>query len=289
MSSLRRPSQLAAPGESASSGPPAQHSAHAEPNVPDVGHDVASGGCELGVAQPSPEDLARMQNDQHRREAGLWLSSKPLTTALITRQVMEPLRQLMQSQLELGGISWVKKQHASAVQAMKNGFHGEGRSYPIAEAASQKLEKHCSDSVFMLLREQRLWQDLIPIKDQTVATRGLAFRMLSCILGLLASTLAHQHQLYPIRLFKLLLSDTSDVLDDTPPCMFDPWSLDFVTRHRGKPGGCSSEEALAELRLHASLIVMDISAIEATHASIRRRLNIRGVQTHAESLEEVSA
>ena len=182
-----------------------------------------------------------------------------------------------------------EKQHASAVQVMKNGFHGEGRSYPIAEAASQKLEKHCSDSVFMLLREQRLWQDLIPIKDQTVATRGLAFRLLSCILGLLASTLAHQHQLYPIRLFKLLLSDTSDVLDDTPPCMFDPWSLDFVTRHRGTPGGCSSEEALAELRLHASLIVMDISAIEATHASIRRRLNIRGVQTHAESLEEVSA
>jgi hypothetical protein len=47
--------------------------------------------------------------------------------------------------------------------------------------------------------------------------------------------------------------------------------------------------SLATLRVHARLLPTDISGIEARHASIRRRLTARGVQTWALDLPECSA
>ena len=70
--------------------------------------------------------------------------------------------------------------------------------------------------------------------------------------------------------------------------MLDPWTAKLVN-NLSECGGLESEEGQATLELVASLAKMDVLAIEKGHASVRRRLFSRGVQTHAESLEQVSA
>lgn len=236
-------------------------------------------------------DQAREENERHRSRATEWLNGQPLTHALIIRQVLEPLRAMMSRLLEVGGRDWQRKQDAAEASGLLAADPSQRRAFPAVEAASGRLERPCHQGLWLLLSEPRLWADLVPLSDHTVSMRHLAFRMLSRADCVIAEFFDDRHAKYPLRLFRLLEQGESAVADieGAPPCLFDSWSAAFIERHAGTPGGLTSATALAELRVHALLLRIDISTIECTHASIRRRLHSKGVQTHCEDLQELSA
>lgn len=234
-------------------------------------------------------ERARVEHDTNRRRAAEWLATNPLPRALIIRQVMEPLRRLMSAQLTMSGARWQATQASGATQQDPSSPHA-GRTFPLLEAARGTLETAFQADVAMLLAEPTLWSSLIPLAARTLAHRSLAFRLLSAAGCLVEETMGHPHRQCPFRLFLLLESDAqAAALQQLPPCMLDEFSAAFIAPHRDEPAGLSSDTAKAKAALFGHLAKTDIAQIEAQHASVRRRLFARGVQTHAHSLVEVSA
>lgn len=244
--------------------------------------------AELDGAAGADADSFREEQEAHRRLATEWLQTGPLVRATIMRFVMEPLVRLLRSQLHVGGASWDQRQDAAEASALAS-MQAQGRNFPIAEAAQGRLEAQAHRGFKLLLHETRLWENVVPLVNRTLDNVHLAFRLVACADGSIAESLDLQHSRFPVRLFKLLAGGLAEDVLQTPACCLDAWSLAFVARHRGAPGGLTSPHAMAELRTHALVAKMDISAVESGHASIRRRVMSRSVQTHAESVEEVSA
>lgn len=282
-------------GHEAGRAPPAEP---AESGVA-LGDRLGGSGAreEFAVERSAPEaeagdgigDSARQENDHHRRQALEWLASRPLGRALLVRQCMEPLRRLVHSYLYIGSSVWETEQAAALAAALQNQAEPSDRRFVLVECAQQGLEHKFSADCSMLLQVAGLWNDLIPAADQTLAMRGLAFRMLSSAEALVYETIGMQHKTAPVKLFGMLADHrvASEVLQ-LKPCMLDPWAAGFVKQHAEDPdGGLLSPIALAKLRLIASLAKVDISTIEAKHAAIRRRVVAR-YHTHPEPLAEVS-
>ena len=238
---------------------------------------------------PSKAELARMENEKHRREATTWLNTCPLGRAKTLRMVLEPLRQLLKLQLEVGGSKWNRRQDAAVATSVSCNMGADLRTFPILEAAMGRITAACHERFAMLLSQAPLWEHLMEPGDYTVTGRHLAFRLISAADSLVREYLTTQYSRFPVRLFCLLEGEGKDIETSVPPCCLDAWSNSFIQRHVGSAGGLSNPSALEELRLHARLAKLDISDIEARHASLRRRLVSRSVQTHPESLEEVSA
>ena len=233
---------------------------------------------------------AAEENERHRREAGLWLASRPLARCIIVRQVMEPLRRLMSAQLTMGGADWAKRQRFAVVNRSTQAGGSHRRSHPIVEGALGTLENNFQKQVWLLMSEPALWDNIIPASDRNAEARGLSFRLLSSAGCWVEQSISMQHRRHPIRTFLMLASDEeADKLLRVPECLLDPWSAKFLAMHRDSPQGLRGEVPQATAELVAELADMNIGRIEATHASIRRRLYARSVQTHIEPLEEVSA
>jgi len=232
---------------------------------------------------------AREENDQRRKHASLWLASRPLAKALITRQCMEPLARLLRGQLAMSGQDWLEADRRSCAKASIAARESD-RRYPILEAARGTLEGKFSKQNFLLLSQSCLWQGIIPTLDRNMTTRSLCFRLLSTAGCSVARALAQPHSQYPYRLFRLLDSVAhADAILQDPPCLLDPWSTAFVDPHRAEPEGLRGDVPRAKATLVAELAMVDIAQLEAGHASIRRRLFSRGVQTHGLVLQDLSA
>lgn len=79
------------------------------------------------------------------------------------------------------------------------------------------------------------------------------------------------HERCPVKLFLLLEDETiAELLSEEPECLFDDFSLRFITQH--KHHGLGHPDAVATLRAIAQVHRYDISDIEARHASLRRLL-----------------
>ncbi|CAK0849732.1 unnamed protein product, partial [Prorocentrum cordatum] len=203
---------------------------------------------------------------------------------------MEPLRELLKAHLEHVGAEHAARQEAEAHRGVfEDCSEGEGQAHPIVESASGAFEATFHSETQLLLRRKEFWVDLIPPDHQTLSMRALACRMIWSCDCLVSEGLDVQHNTFPMKLFRLLGPRGADVDLHIPPCLFDEWSLDFVTRYRDRPGGLENEEARAELRLVAMLAGVNIAPVEATHSAVRRRLFTKRIQTWAQAFEELSA
>ena len=70
----------------------------------------------------------------------------------------------------------------------------------------------------------------------------------------------------------------------TPPCMLDDWTKDMIKHHPDLSG-----EVFQKLILTAMMAHFDMATIEAKHATVRRLLVSRSVQTHKRSFKDLSA
>lgn len=141
----------------------------------------------------------------------------------------------------------------------------------------------------MLMSSSELWRHLLPIRDQNMAGVGLCFRVLSSMDCLVHAMLTAQHRKFPFQLFSVLIDQSMAArIASSPECVLGEFVRDFLAKSQ-EHGGLLGAVSMSKLHLLAMMAEVNTATIEAKHASIRRRLFSRGVQTHGESLEEVSA
>ena len=92
---------------------------------------------------------------------------------------------------------------------------------------------------------------------------------------------------FPVKMFKLLAESTcAEELLSTPSCVVsDPWSENFLMRHRADLTG---ESATAKLRAIALVVPLDISSVEASHGRVRRRLVSASNNTNLQELAQAN-
>ena len=244
----------------------------------------------IGESSAFCAEQAQQENDQHRRVAGEWLASKPFTSCVICRLAIEPLQRLQTKQLTLGGEGAESEQQAHQARSLLADSSPQ-RTFIVVECAMGRVEEKFHRDVEILMDNNIMWQPIIPPADRTLKYRGLAFRMLSSEDCLVEWTLGAMHRRFPFRWFTLLAEPTPAnlALLLASPCLFDAWTASFVETYQHEEGGLLGPVAMAALRLIATMSKVDIAAIEALHAAIRRLVYTKGVQTHAETLEELSA
>ncbi|CAK0788085.1 unnamed protein product [Prorocentrum cordatum] len=249
---------------------------------------AASGGDGQGHGDFNAK---RLGNEYHRSTAEDWMDTSPLDRVVIIRQVLEPLRRTMDWHLEVGGKHWEIKQRGMVVQAESKGAASStSRTWPIVEAALGTPARVFQAAWDPLFREHVLWKDLVQPSAMTRKARALAFKLLSRSECQVREAFTHRHSLLPTRTFAMIVDPAvAQEVSDLQDCRMDSWTKDFVLRHKDADGGLSNPAAIAVLNLLAATIDLDIKAIESHHASIRRRLMVRGVQTHSATFAESSA
>ena len=222
-------------------------------------------------------------NAQDRRKGLAYCLSKPLGHLLIQRIVMEPLRVYMSSQLARAGEAWENAERANVAKAVLAGLPPT-RAYRVTEVASGVDDNQFFQAVATLYNSDD-W-NVLPPSRVTVECRALVFRMVARMACAVEELLASRHRRCPFLTFRLLC-DWEGTLGKLKPCMLDTWSKrilgDINTLEERK------DELLALLALVAELVTVDISQVEARHASLRRILYGQSLQTHRLTFPSLSA
>lgn len=197
---------------------------------------------------------------------------------------MEPMRQCISALFDIASVDRDLRERCRAAKVANAGAQCS-RKYQIVELAEGRLSERFYEQLKCLLNEQELWQALPPAA-QTVAFRALAFRLASRMGCAHHQMLRSRHQQMPYQLFRLLADQSlAQEFSTWPACMQDQWVRAFVKKY---PTMCEPE-VLPTLHMLAELLPVGISHIESLHASIRRVLTAKSVQTHRMRLHELSA
>ena len=241
-------------------------------------------------------EAARREHEAHRHVSLEFLAGDPLPYTLAFRMVLAPAMTLLKGIIETHGRAWELRQcglELNAIRARECGADPrtlERRTYGVLEAARNTLEKDFDRKLTLLLQSARVWSILIPRRVHTQRFRCLLYRMISRSICLVESGLTCRHRRDPVSFFRVLDSEESArAVADEPSCLRLPCFRRVVSQYKSVPGGLWSPEAQAVCRSHARVMRRHIVRLEALHASFRRRLHMRGVQTHCETLEEASA
>ena len=221
-----------------------------------------------------------MKNSKERAAALSWFASNPLKHLILVRRVMEPLRQLLSSQLEVSSDHWEVTQQARVAAAIKSGADLRGaRRFRVGIAADCVFEQEALQTLGFLFVEDDLWK-ILPEDGWTFRFRALAFKMISRAGACVYLYLQSAHEKCPYILFKLLgHPDGYQGVLDKLPCqgLQDEWTRSMIARHPTLTG----EVFQAKLHLSATMCYTDIAGIEARHASLRRLLHTRSAQTNS--------
>ena len=225
-----------------------------------------------------------LENTKHRSMALDFLRGQPLGYLVLMRVVMEPLRQYLGSQFERAADKWEFEQQAKLAKARRDGV-AAGRKLRVVEVARCTDDHRMALQLRILASTDIMWA-MLPPSFFTVRHRALAFRCIARLGCAHHKLLHHRHQRFPFRLF-LLLDDPGRAteMSSTPECLLDPWSK----KMRRLYPTFSGEEFMQVLYTAAALLKVCVSNIEARHASVRRMLTARSVQTTPMGLSELSA
>jgi len=101
----------------------------------------SSGPADPKAPEKDEKDSHAAVNAKNRQMAFAWTSSKPLGKLVLSRLVMEPLRQLLSEQFRVSGAEWAKQQECLVAKAFEDGSDpARARQYRLAIAASCKDE-----------------------------------------------------------------------------------------------------------------------------------------------------
>ena len=257
-----------------------------------VGEATPGGG--EAVAKADREDAASKErgdapdwvreNVKHRKIAMAFLRGQPLALMILIRLLMEPLRQYMGKQFRRAADKWDFSQRAAMAHAAEQGRE-HVRQLRVVQVAEGSDDRQFALQVRLLASTEHLWA-IMPPSFHTVRNRALAFRCISRVGCAFAKLLATRHQRFPFRVFLLLLDPAkAQELLQTPDCLLDGWTKTL----KGLYPDFSGEEFQQVLYTVALLLRVDISSVESRHASIRRLLTARSVQTHPMGFADLSA
>ena len=127
------------------------------------------------------------------------------------------------------------------------------------------------------------WSIIAP-SQRTLVAQSTAFAMMSRAACCVHATICHAHQLYPFKIFGLLLDPSlASVIKSDLACMLDSFSLCFRQTFPTE-AAMRSVECMHVLRSIALIMRIDTVRIECRHASIRRGKLVAS-QTHSQSVE----
>ena len=238
-----------------------------------------------GIEEGQSVDWQKL-NAKFRGEGSKFVARRPLGTVMLLRICVEPLREMMAAHLHMASDGWEDVQREKQA-AFDSGSPGaQPREFRVVIAASCALETKCVQQLGRLLSNASIWQHL-PQGSLTVKVRALSFRLLSRIGRSVQELLATPHSQFPFKLFLLLLDDSlAEVFAEAQPCEVDAFSAGILEQYRGV--GLGHPDCIMILRSLASVWKVDISQIEAKHASLRRLLKSQ-VQTKVMSAAGLSA
>ena len=250
----------------------------------DATQKAARQGAGTAEADSSPDEHA-----VNRKIASTWLETGPFAKLMLIRLGMEPLRGLMFNLLDQCSEDWELRQRSAVCVARQQLGEGAGgsslqRDYVILCAAEGRLEQLYYQQLHKLY-DAGVWE-WSPEDSLTVAHRALAFKILSRQGCLVEQLLAFPHRQFPVCLFRLLNNpELADEFVAVPECLKDPWALKVQESHPTLSGPQMHQTLL----LHAELMSTSIAVIEAKHASVRRQLKSRSVQTWSLQASTASA
>lgn len=225
-------------------------------------------------------------NHKFRSHGFAFVRNKPLGRLMVLRRCIEPFRVCLAQHFELASERWEVKQRAKEASKLKGDQGDTDREYRVVIAAAGTLEAEFVRRVKELFFDSSLWECL-PRSCFTVEFRGFVFRVLSRMGCCAEQLLALPHTSFPVRLFLLLQDDSlAEDFAQARDCELDDFSRGFIEQFREV--GLSHPDALMVLRSVAAVWRMDISNIEARHATLRRLL-MSAPQTKAMSAETLSA
>ena len=254
----------------------------ADPGRPEEDAGRAKPGGE-GNTKPEEPDWVQ-QNRMHRRQAMALISSNPLGNMMLIRLLMEPLRVYLGRQFERAGEAWDFAERARVAAAANEGKDYK-RRFRIAEVAEGKDDEHFMAQLRMLFEAMELWS-ILPGSFHTVANRALVFKSLSRLGCAFEKLLSSRHRSPPFQTFRCLTSaDVAAKIQSMSECLLDGWTKSLLAKFPDLNNG-ECQHVLATV---AALVKVDTSDLESRHASIRRMLVARSVQTHSLSFSDLSA
>ena len=228
----------------------------------------------------------RVEQNQHRRAAAVFLNGGGLDTMYLARAVLQPELDLIRAILSENDGQYDAEQLCSEMHTSHRRFHLSdmhafakpgGKFHEFMRQMTQRLQQH------------DLWSHL----SQTEETASKLARMSLRAMGTLYDLVVSRVNAYPYKLFELLDAQrdlhevATDILRDYEhtPCIMDTTSRELARRF-------SSVEALTSPQCSAILrcVASDVSATtfntEKLHAKHARRAHLR--RNHVLPLQELA-
>ena len=112
--------------------------------------DIGGAGAEREGEREEGDNHAAV-NARNRQIAFGWTSSQPLGKLVLSRLIMEPLRQLLSEQFRISGAEWAKQQECLVAKAIGAGLDPtRARQYRLSIAASCRDEACCTSHIALV-------------------------------------------------------------------------------------------------------------------------------------------
>ena len=211
-----------------------------------------------------------------KKKAGMWTEAKPHRAVFILTVCLRPIWFMMQVFMHLSSEEWERQQELAKAK-------GDRRSFRVLEVWEGKQVSNFMADITSVFHFP---SPALPFHCCTDVVRTAMFRMLTRCCSIVHHLLAVPNSGSPFRLFSCM-SDP-DVLLNTPKCLRDALMNKFLQIYP------TAEDILSNPAQHvltamAQLFQVDILRIEALHASTRRVISMRSIQTWALAMHQMNA
>eukprot|EP00971_Amphidinium_carterae_P101796 2014786-Amphidinium_carterae.6 len=221
-------------------------------------------------------------NSQNRAKA--WMGTDVHTDLLLMQLLVIPLTNLLDSELILNGKKAECLQRVAQAKAVMSGNKTFKRTWPLLQAA-----KHWEINFFKELSEllisKHLWE-LFSKESRTFEVRSLAHRLIARSGACVYQLLFQQHDKFPTKLMELIDSPgKSHEFAMISSCLKDDWTQALQQEYPT----LNHPHLIAILVSQCSGQPTNIAEIESKHASVRRQIVSRIVQTWRCGIAQSSA
>ncbi|CAE7671100.1 unnamed protein product [Symbiodinium sp. CCMP2592] len=211
-----------------------------------------------------------------------------LAEMVFLRTVLGPQVNLMAKQLKLSSSEFDQQQ---ALAELTTGL----RKYRLTEVHADSASAEAEVALAKLFQKSH-WESL-PFVFLTQRNNSFAFKLTARVLAALKVYIRNRRSGYPYKLFLLATAQATEaervakeiVFDFFyEPCRLDSFTWWFVKGFRSAER-LASAEARAHLQAIAKVASVDIAATECQHASNRRHIESKSIQSHRQLLAAASA
>eukprot|EP00971_Amphidinium_carterae_P352813 6492740-Amphidinium_carterae.1 len=218
--------------------------------------------------------------------AHTWLQGDVETALALMKIVVVPLSDLLYKHLATSGLEFEQGERCKvAEKLMAGGSTIADRSSPMLLACYQVFETEFQDCVRCLLMREDVWSLLLQPTAKTIGSKALAHTLLSRAGAAVHQLLSVPHQQYPMKTYRLIKEpEFGEAIASDKQCVKDNFTLAL----QAMSADLCAPEVRQILMAHSQLQKTDISGIESRHASIRRSIFSRSLQTWRYGVEAAS-